>query len=72
MPDVHQLAETLMAEQAEVPTYDEAFPSLPLPDEAQKVVAQAQKNIWASSAIRSSQTTQVCACVRVCLAPFSQ
>jgi hypothetical protein len=60
MPDVHQLAEALSAAMAEqeVPTYDEAFPSLPMPDEAQKLIAQAQKNIWASSAIRPSQTTQ--------------
>jgi polyribonucleotide nucleotidyltransferase len=42
-----------------IPTYDEAFPSLPELDETRKSVAQAQRATWATSAIRPTQTTQV-------------
>eukprot|EP00047_Mylnosiga_fluctuans_P012927 m.28404 g.28404 ORF g.28404 m.28404 type:complete len:1218 (+) comp4552_c0_seq1:132-3785(+) len=42
-----------------IPTYDEAFPSLPELNETRKIAAEAQKATWASSAIRPSQTTQV-------------
>jgi rRNA processing protein Krr1/Pno1 len=42
-----------------IPTYDEAFPSLPELDETRKTFAEAQKATWAASSVRSSQTTQV-------------
>ena len=46
-------------EEASVPTYDEAFPSLPELDEERKAGAEARKGVWAAEAIKPSQTTQV-------------
>jgi len=42
-----------------IPTYDEAFPSLPELSETQRLMAEVQKSTWAATAIKPSLTTQV-------------
>ena len=52
-------------EGSNVPTYDEAFPSLPELDETRKILAEAHKSTWAAAAIKPTQTTQVNSYFRV-------